>query len=325
MTLHYLSRLCVLSLASFFLLHVAFAGLISFATPVALRLAEHLSPRAAARFLLVLRFSGFGLAILLTAVVCVPSYLCYEPQALVEPVGWTCLVAATLCLFIFALSVGRAVRALASSRQYVRACRRIVLSRALPLDCPTALVYESSRPCLFAAGIFQARILISSRVLKELSPEQLATALRHEQAHSASRDNLKRLLLLIAPAALPWVRSFDSIDRAWARFAEWAADDHAISGDARDAVSLAEALVRLSRLATAPTPSPLMTSLLADGHDLAARIERLLQTPTGPQQTTPLVFPVLALASSVLLAFAFLLPRTPALFAAHALLEHLIH
>ena len=122
--------------------------------------------------------------------------------------------------------------------------------------------------------------------MNALPAEQLAAALRHEEAHRVSRDNLKRLLLLLTPGLLPGLHGFHAIERGWARFTEWAADDEAVAGDAHLSLYLAAALVRIARMGGAPAPSPLATSFLGDSRELSARVDRLLSpAPAAPART----------------------------------------
>jgi hypothetical protein len=150
--------------------------------------------------------------------------------------------------------------------------------------------------------------------------------LRHERAHAASRDNLKRLLLLLAPDVLPVhiLSGLGKLENAWIRFTEWSADDRAVDGDPRRAVSLAGALVRVARMRAPAEISPLATSLVANAGDLEARVTRLLNPAPRAQnyrKARPLFLATAALLSSCLLA-AITAPVT--LQAAHQLLEHLI-
>jgi hypothetical protein len=119
--------------------------------------------------------------------------------------------------------------------------------------------------------------LVSRSVLNGLSPGQLDAALRHENAHQVSRDNLKRLVFLLAPGMFPLTSGLAPLERAWARYSEWAADDEATRGDARLCLLLAAALVRVARMGVAPEPSVAMTHLIAGGRDVSTRVDRLLR------------------------------------------------
>jgi Zn-dependent protease with chaperone function len=169
------------------------------------------------------------------------------------------------------------------------------------------------------SGILRPRLIVSPEVRRALTPEQLEAALDHERAHWVSRDNLKRLLMLLSPGLLPFYSGFTRLERAWGRFTEWAADDAAVAGSAARSVSLAAALVSVARLQTS-SPPPLATSLLGDSPDLAARVHRLLhrapRRETKPGSTTALGI------TSVALALVLLNPST--LYLAHRLLERLM-
>jgi beta-lactamase regulating signal transducer with metallopeptidase domain len=179
---------------------------------------------------------------------------------------------------------------------------------------------EGGKPFLVLAGIIHPKLMVSSNLVAALGGEELAVALRHEHAHRVSQDNLKRLLVLLAPGVLPVWRGFGLLERAWARFTEWAADDYAVDGDPRQSVTLASTLVRVARLGACPDAPPLVTSLLADDRDLAQRVDRLLKQPTTAE---PPRLPVRAigLTAAVAALAAMLQPAT--LYAVHGMLEHL--
>ena len=323
MTFPYLLKLVCLCLASFFLVHLALASLVSLATPAAMRIAGQMRSSSAARLLFSLRMLPAGLGTFIVAGLCVPSYLRLEPRAASsEEVGLLCLVLAALGL---ALSVGsfiRGLRAIARSAQYLRYCQRVGRQTDLPgEDSPVWILQEPA--ALFAiAGIIQPRLLISSQALTVLSADQLDAALRHEHAHWASRDNLKRLFMMLAPDALPFLRGFVKLERGWTRYMERAADDRATGGDVERSLSLATALVRVSRLGIAPRPLPLMAPLLAGDEDLHGRVERLL-SPVPPAEThAPWMGCLVAGAVLVLAAGLFTLPAV--LYPVHRFLEHLI-
>lgn len=286
-------KLVCLSLAAFFIVHCVAALAAGWFAPLAIRVAGRMRARAAARFLLTARFAPLGIAVFVVAALCVPSYLWFEPEATAEEVGPACLAAAMLGLAVWAISLLRGVRG-------------ILLSRRAP-GRTIALV-----------GVMRPRVVVASEARSVLSPQELDAALRHEDAHAASRDNLKRLLMLIAPDALPFFRrGFVAMEQAWKKFAEWAADDEAVNGDAERSLALADALVRVARLGSA-TAGPLVTSL-TDG-DLTARVDRLLgATPEGaPDRWTPAVGAVTAVA------LAGVILRPDALVGVYDLLERLI-
>ena len=120
------------------------------------------------------------------------------------------------------------------------------------------------------------QLLISKSVLNGLTAEQTEAALRHEQAHRTSRDNIKRFLILLSPDVLPFLRTFASLEHSWAKFTEWAADDQATAGDSHRALSLASALVRVARLGSKPQLSFLFSSLVSD--DEAGALYRISYT-----------------------------------------------
>jgi len=75
----------------------------------------------------------------------------------------------------------------------------------LPGERMAAWVVDGPAPCVMLAGVLRPRLVISRGVVAALSAEQLSAAIRHERAHGISRDNLKRLLVLLAPGILPFV------------------------------------------------------------------------------------------------------------------------
>jgi hypothetical protein len=324
MTAPYVVRLISICLAAFFLIYLAAGLVVSFLTPFAVRIAERVRPARAARLLLALRLLPLGFAAVAVAGLCVPSYLWLEPAGTSEEVGLACLCAALLAGAGWVVSFARSWRAAARSLGYIRYCRSAGHRASLGLESEPAWVVEGGKPFLVLAGILQPRLMVSSGVVEALPAEQLAMALRHEHAHRVSRDNLKRLFLLLAPDILPFWRAFAVLDRAWARFTEWAADDFAVAGDSARSLSLAAALVRVARMGACPQTPPLVTSLLADNHDLAQRVDRLLAQVPSAAETHPRPWLALAgtLAAASLVA-AMLQPAT--LSSVHTLLEHLTH
>jgi Zn-dependent protease with chaperone function len=306
MILPYMLRLMVLSLGCFFLIHAAFAVGMNLLSPWMLALAQRRNSSSAARLLLAARLFPSVAAILVVAGICVPSYLWLEPQSAVEQVGLGCLIAAFFGAVSWLIAAQRGLRAIVFSMRYARQC------------------LIQGAPGVFAlAGIVRPRLLISRDVFHQLSPAELAAALRHERAHAASRDNLKRLLLLLAPDALPFriLRGLGAMENAWIRFTEWSADDRAVDNDPRRAVSLAGALVQVARMRAPAGISPLATYLVASAGDLEERVNRLLSPAPNYQEPGSLFLAAAVLLSGCLLAG---IKAPAALQAAHQLLEHLI-
>ena len=96
MTPSYLGRLLLLSSAGFFLVHMVVEALIALLAPAAVRRAGIMRPERGARFLLRLRLLPAGFAAIVVVMLCVPSYLRFEPRVAEEEVGFACLAAAIL-------------------------------------------------------------------------------------------------------------------------------------------------------------------------------------------------------------------------------------
>lgn len=322
----YMGRLLCLSLACFFLAHLALGLVIYLAAPAAIRIAERMRPRRAAGVVLALRMAPLGFGAFLVAGLCIPSYLQLEPDTAAEPVGFACLAAALLGVAIWAISIARALRAILRSLRYVRHCERAASKTRVAGSRAPVWVVDGMAPLVALLGLVRPRLVISRPVLKALSADQLAAALRHERAHQKSRDNLKRLAVLLAPDLVPFVRGFGALERAWARFAEWAADDQAVGGNPRVSLSLAAALVRVARMSEGAQSSCLVSTLLANGGDLSARVDRLLLAASGcaqPESASPVMFvgTVFVLAAGV----AGVVMQPGLLSSVHRMLEHLVH
>jgi hypothetical protein len=320
----YLFRLLCLCLATFFVLHAAAGIVVAAFTPLVLRTLLAVSARRAARVLFALRLLPVTLAVFFVAAVCVPSYLLLEEDGGVEEVGARCLVLAVFSLGVWMLSIARSVRAAALSRQHSRDWERVGSLNTFNEAGHAVCVVDSDRPLLAVSGVFHSRLVVSRGVTGALSLEQLDAALRHEEVHRTERDNLRRLLVLLAPGLIPGWSGFQALERAWLRFTEWAADDEAAAGSLRVSVSLAEALVRIARMGGLPTLTPLHATFLADGSELSARVDRLL----GPVliSSAPRREPVIAIAAMITVA-AFLTAITlhaVNLSSVHSLLEYLI-
>jgi Zn-dependent protease with chaperone function len=326
MSAPYAVRLFCLCLASFFLVS-SIAGLIaSFASRAAVRMAETMRARSAARFLFSLRLLPLASGVGAVLGLCIPSYLWLEPRGTPERVGFICLTLALLAVTGCFLSLIRTARAIAVSLRCNRSWQRAGRETLLTGGASPALVVEKEAPLLALSGILRPRLVVSDGVLRSLSSEELDVALHHENAHRASRDNLKRLLLLLAPGPIPFVRGFALLEQAWARFSEWAADDEATQGDSHRALSLAAALLRVARMGAGPRLSFLHTSLVADDRDLSTRIDRLLRLDHARPVSLPRTKALLSAAGvGISLCLATILILWPATLASvHRLLEQFL-
>ncbi len=188
-----------------------------------------------------------------------------------------------------------------------------------------SFVVNEATAVMAVAGVLHPCLVVSQDVMNALSEEQKEAAFRHEAAHSTSRDNLKKLLFLLSPDVLPFVSGFSLLERGWAKFTEWAADDAAVDGSQSRALSLASALVRVAKLGVHPTPSYLLSSLVDSDADLARRVDRLLREPAYAAK--PLA-PLVTISRNIALVIggvaATLLLWPESLGSVHRILERLV-
>jgi Zn-dependent protease with chaperone function len=261
-------------MAFFFLVYSTTAVIVSLHAPLAIRTAQGMGPRLAARFLLALRLLPLTLAAGTTLGLCVPSYLWFEPELFDEPVGFACLTLSILGLGICGAAVSRTIRAGTRSVMFARQCRRS--GHEMSGQFPPTFVVEGSAPFLALTGIVRPRVVMSESIFQALSGEELSVVLRHECAHRTSRDNLKRLCIFLAPGIMPLPGGARALERAWSTFAEYAADEEAVGGDVNRSLALASALVRVARFGSMRGLTPVTTPFLGDVSDLTARVNRLL-------------------------------------------------
>jgi hypothetical protein len=255
--------------------HLALGLLLRLFAPEAVRLARRMAPQASPNFLLALRFVPTALA-LFAATWTVPTYLWLERVPRPENVGFFCLGAAALGLMCIAVPLVRGLISVARTLHYLRLCRRAGRVLRLPGERKPALVIEGQRPFFALVGVFSPRLVISAPVVGALSANELAAALRHERAHYFAKDNLKRLLILLAPAWIPFFGGLECIEKAWTRASERAADHRAGAGDSRRSLSLAAALVRMAQLGVCRVAPAGVMPLLTQEQDLAERVNTLL-------------------------------------------------
>ena len=214
-----------------------------------------------------IRISPLGTAAAAVAVFTVPAFLRFEPRVSDESVGVLPVLLSAGLLFMVATGAWRAWSAYAQTRRWVHRCVSLGALRRAPRF---ALVSSPHAAPIAIAGLRKSTILISFEAKAALTQAELRCALAHELAHARAGDNLKKLLLHLC--AFPGLAA---LERAWLDEAEFSADAMAARSDA-DAVELASALVKVSRLRGGALPA--IVSGLAEGPAglLAARVERLL-------------------------------------------------
>lgn len=329
MILSYSLKLVAFCFGFFFLVHAVLCSAVYIFSSGAVERAQKMRPYRGVRFLLFLRIFPASFALLSVAGLCIPSYLLFEPRGYAEHLDLISSAAAVLGAAVWVISIFRGVRALGRSFEFARYAKQAGEAVSFSGGRLQGWVLSESLPIFALCGVFRSRLILSREVQLALSAKELQVALRHETSHRDTRDNLKRLLFLLAPEPLPFSRCFTAIERAWASLSETAADENAVSGDPEAPLALAQALVRVARLG-APCISELSASLIAEEH-LAKRVERLLRMESeGAVQSPPrsadwliaggVCGAVLGIAAATVVFHAW----SPALYATHILLERMV-
>ena len=325
MILPYYMRLLCLCLATFFVVHTVGCLMVCSVARAMVSMAAAIRPRVSSRLLFALRMAPAAITVFVVVGFCVPSYIWMEPHVQNERVGLACLLAATLGGMGWAVSLLRGSASVLRTAYYVRECGLNAEAIDPGDGLPDVLLVEDGAAVMAVAGVLRPRLMASRSVMDTLSREEKEVALRHELAHRESRDNLKKLLILLSPDLLPFTSGLATLERGWSRFAEWAADDAAVSGDALRALSLASALVRVARLGVHPAPAHLLSSLAEADRDLEMRVERLLSEPAYAERALQ---PLLTVGRNAMLLCGGLtvavLLWPGSLGGIHRLLEHLV-
>ncbi len=274
---------------------------------------ESLSAARRARWLLSLRLmptvgaAGVSLVFALT-------FLTYEPRDTRETVGTVLALLSGLTVLFAILATWKTVRLITSDSalgRLVRHCRQWTVRGAEQVT-----VLDTTYPVAAVAGVFHPRLLISARVLRECTRDEIASIVAHERAHMRRRDNLARAFL----SALPdrWLSPVTNraIERAWTRAAEEAADSEAAGRAGAQRAALAATLIRVARMADEAPPSWMPQLAFYQGTDLEHRVRTLLAAPR--LDSSGIVVAEVATIAFALAAVAGALVLAPSL---HALME----
>jgi len=208
----------------------------------------HVAQRSVATILFALRLFPLVASLIVTFALVVPSFQLMEPPPSRENVGAIPITLGVCALLLIACGI---VRAIAAQTRTTRAVTCwLEGARPLKLNADSAVTFRSRResPPLMVVGVCHPRVLVSESTVALLTPDELRMALKHEHEHMKARDNLKRLILAFCPFP-----GMAKLETAWSQAAELAADDAAVSSQ-RDALDLAAALVKLSRLVPVKAP-----------------------------------------------------------------------
>ena len=303
----FLARCIGVSLAVFVILYLSMSLLVARVWHYGLRWSNFASARASETLLFVIRTLPLLGSALVTLAITVPSFLMLEPRTTDEEVGVVPVILALCFLVLVAWGISRAVAT------QIRTSRTVSewLSGATALrEEATVPVYRTCQraPALTVAGLGTPCVLVSETAYSVLTAHELNTALRHEFSHVRSRDNWKKLVFRVLE--FPGMSALES---AWSEKAEMAADDAAVS-TFDDALDLASALIKLSRLAPVQTTAEFTSGFLhSSPASLSARVRRLFQW-NQPERNLPrrsnwiVLLPVAAmLLTTIALHYSFVL------------------
>lgn len=271
------------------------------------------SQRASALLCLRLLPAAAGAAFALALVL--PTFLYYEPLHTDEPLTKTMALIAAVGLLVVQGAIARTARAYTSTRKILRhwsgSGRRIAdLAPGLP-----TFVIDHPFPTVAVVGWIRPRLFVAEPVFSECTREEIEAMVLHERAHIAARDNLKRLLLRGCPS-LPSVSRLES---SWSAAAEEAADARAAAANPQRRLDLANALIRLARLAPQPHV-PAGVSAFYPGGSIEDRVRQLLE----PAPAVPSTYGCLFVGAAVIALTAVFIVSAPGVHAAMEALVRLV-
>jgi beta-lactamase regulating signal transducer with metallopeptidase domain len=228
----------------------------------------------AADLLFALRIAPFVVSAGVTLVFAVPSFLLLEPRAIDEQMSGLSIGLGVSGIAVVLVGIWRATAALVKSwraiARWSNQARVIESDPIRSLSAMPVLRISASAPPLTVAGILRPSVWLSRAAAFALTKQELETALRHEMVHVRRWDNLRKLALQFV--AFP---GMTELEIAWHEATEMMADDAAVSS-ACEALDLAQAMIKLSRISLRPS-SALMTALVHNQTErLVARVLRLI-------------------------------------------------
>ena len=274
--MRYYGLLVIVSLAGFSAAIAPLSVAVSSAWPVVRKMIDGLSASRRARWLLGLRLAPVVCAVL-ASVALGASFLENEPQETREGAGGILAALSAITVALAALAAIRAVRMMSSEStlwRLMRQCRQWT-----SMDGSRASILDTPYPVAAVAGVLQPRLMLSARVLRECTANEIAAIVAHERAHIRRRDNLTRALFAALPDRGFAPRVTREIEASWTRAAEEAADSEAAGTAAAPRAALAATLIHVSRMADQPPPGWMPQLAFYQGADLERRVRALLAAP----------------------------------------------
>jgi hypothetical protein len=286
-------------------------------------LGRHIA-RPGADLIFSLRLLPFAVASAVTLVFAVPSFLLLEPRAVNEPLSAVAVLLGLSGMAVLLMGLWNAAVALASASRTVACWSSLAcLVHPSPIastDSVPVFRVAGAGPPLTAVGILRPSVWVSAAAELLLTGPEFQTALRHELAHVRRRDNLRKFILRLV--AFPGMTELES---AWREASEMAADDAAVS-NASEALDLAAAVIKLSRVASLDAPADLTSALVhSPAESVNARVERLIawteqrRRPPAPQYSFQC-----ALGAGAAIVVALVLSYSGLLIRMHAATEWLV-
>jgi beta-lactamase regulating signal transducer with metallopeptidase domain len=310
------------SLSIFILCYGALSGAVCGLWRRVLLFGRRRSPGSCVGLLFALRLAPFVIAAAITFFIFVPSFVLLEPRFAKEAMGSGAAVLGLCGMVAIAAGIWNAATA------WLRASQTIARwsSAASPLDSrrirsasSVSVIHNSvAAPPLTAAGVLRPSVWLSSAANSLLTEDELQAALRHEFAHVNRRDNLRKLIFRLV--AFPGMAG---LQYAWREAAEMAADDAAVSS-VSEALDLAAAVIKLSRMAPLQPPAEMTTALVhGPAESVDTRVQRLIAWQDRPEPVQMLSWKCSALAAAVATGTLFL-TYSELMVRAHAATEWLM-
>jgi beta-lactamase regulating signal transducer with metallopeptidase domain len=309
------ARCIGVSLAVFILVYAALSFVVSRGWRFLLGVSKPCLASDSADLLFNLRMAPLAVSVGVTLLFTLPSFLWLEPRSADEAIGGAPVVLGAACLLWFAVGT---VRAAAAHFRTSRAVAEWLGSGSvMEAGSKIPVVRTPNAPGLTVAGVRSPKVFVSEATMAVLTPAELRTAVRHELSHVRRRDNLKKLLIRFA--VFPGMAD---LQRQWSDATEMAADDAAVC-NRREALDLAAALIKVSRLGPMESSPALAIGLLHSSTALSARIERLFgwETVQASQARSSWWYSLPAGAAAIILVA---LTYNAALLRMHALTEWLV-